>query len=278
MAGHEGVRAEPAGQPHHRRDPHLAVAEHAGVGRPPRRVPLDEGPDHAAPELLLEVEGEVRDAERMREPPRAKHRLGRAAGLRSVGARIGPELQRHRRHLGAALALEQRRDGAVHAAGHRDQHAAWGGRREDALRAGGGAERPVKRIGGELSSVALCRGEAAELGFDPVLADQRRLERRRAVSELSRGSGGGAGGAAALAREADPIDPRPREGEGDADQVAAGSTAGGAAEGTGGGRAQPRRVPQVVLESLPAHALRVERRRQQKRPQSADAASGLIPS
>ena len=61
--------------------------------------------------------------------------VGGAAGALAVVGRVRPELERHRDHLGAALALAQRCDGAVDAAADRDQDAlgAAGGRLEQRL-------------------------------------------------------------------------------------------------------------------------------------------------
>ena len=58
----------------------------------------------------------------------AEHGLGRAAAPLPVGALVGPQLQRHRDHLRAALALEQRRHGRVHAPAEGDEDALAGGR------------------------------------------------------------------------------------------------------------------------------------------------------
>ena len=119
VAGDEMGGAEPIGQVDHRRDPHLAVAKDAGIRRIPRRVAGDEPADDAAAKFLLEVEGEVGDAERVGERAGAKHRLRGAAGLGAVGLGISPELHRHADHLRPALALQQRGDGAVDPARHR---------------------------------------------------------------------------------------------------------------------------------------------------------------
>jgi hypothetical protein len=80
VAGEEAVGAEPLGEVDHRRQPHLAVAEDAGVGGLPPRS-RDEAVDDAAAEFLLEVEGEVRDAERVATARAPSTASGRAAGL-----------------------------------------------------------------------------------------------------------------------------------------------------------------------------------------------------
>ena len=57
----------------------------------------------------------------MGEPARSEHGLRRAAAPLPVGALVGPQLQRHRDHLRAALALEPCSNGAVDAAAQRDE-------------------------------------------------------------------------------------------------------------------------------------------------------------
>ena len=116
----------------------------------------------------------------MGQRPGADDRLGRAAASRPVGVPVGPQLQRHRDDLGAALALEQRGDGGVDPAAHRDEHALAGRRRggEHLARRGRGAERAVERVGGQFGGVAALRREPAQLRGDRR-PDSRRLEHAR---------------------------------------------------------------------------------------------------
>ena len=58
----------------------------------------------------------------MGQRPRPEDGLRRAAALAAVRALVGPQLERHARHLGASRVLEQRRDGRIDAAAHRDEH------------------------------------------------------------------------------------------------------------------------------------------------------------
>src|SRR2546429_4644497 len=51
----------------------------------------------------------VRDAERMRDPPSAQHRLGRAAAPLTVGPPVRPELQGHRDDVTPHIPLAERR-------------------------------------------------------------------------------------------------------------------------------------------------------------------------
>jgi hypothetical protein len=57
----------------------------------------------------------------MSDTARAEDRQRRAAALRRVGALVGPELERHRHHIGTAFAFAQSRDRGVDAAAERDE-------------------------------------------------------------------------------------------------------------------------------------------------------------
>ena len=121
MAGGELRRTEAIGERDHRVDPQLAVAEHAGVRGPSLGVPLDEGGTTPRAELVLEVEGQMRDAERMGDAASGEHRLGRAAASLPVRPLIRPELQRHGDHFAARLVLTEGGDRRVDSAAERDQ-------------------------------------------------------------------------------------------------------------------------------------------------------------
>ena len=157
VTGDEVDCPDPVREGEHRGDPHLAVAEHAGVRGLPGGMPGEELTHHAVAEDVLEVEGEVRQPEGVGEPAGTQHRLGRAAGPGPVGLGVGPELHRHRDDIRPALALEDRRDGAVDAAGDGDQDAAGIGLRERCRRARGGREGAVDSVGCEPGGVQLCR-------------------------------------------------------------------------------------------------------------------------
>ena len=135
----------------------------------------------------------------------AEHGLRRAAGLGAVGLGVGPELDRDPDDLRPALALEQRGDGAVDAAGHGDERRGSAGRRVpgSAVDEAAAPERAVQGVGGELGGVPLGRGEAAERGVDVVDPEPRRLEHRGAVDHFGHGRRGGARRPAALGVEAD---------------------------------------------------------------------------
>ena len=101
---------------------------------------------------------------------------------------VGPQLQRHRDDVGAALALEERRDGAVDPAAHRDQRRARRAARRRAGRAAAPAataavERAVQRVGGEVGRVAALGREPAELGGDVGGADARGVEQPSALGQ-----------------------------------------------------------------------------------------------
>ena len=96
----------------------LAVAAAARVRRLAARVGVDERVDDSATKLLAQVEGDVRQPERVAGLARRDHGLRRAA--RPLGVRAGrvePEPQRHPDRLWSG---PQQRDGAVDTAAHRD--------------------------------------------------------------------------------------------------------------------------------------------------------------
>ena len=173
--------------------------------------------------------------------------------------------------LRPALALEQRRDGAVDAAGHGDG---------DALAAASAASAQAlesTEAGGAAAS-ARCRASAASwaawrlAGVRPPSASStssmpsaRRLEHRRAVDHLGDRGGGGpvapqpsASKLTAAIRPSSTDEREPRE-------IAAGRAPGGAGEGASSAGPAPARVAQVVLEQLPIHALQGRRPRPQPR-------------
>ena len=209
VPGCEPAGAEPIGEGDHRVDPQLAVAEDAWVRGAPLRVAAQERVHDAGPEFVLQVQGQVRDAERVRDPPGAQHRLGRAAAALAVGALVGPELERHRDYLSPRLALPQRRDRGVNPAAERHQDALPLARSIGDGQAGAGeaGERAVKCVRGEGRGVAVARPQAAELGGDPVGIDASGREHVRLLHQLRRGRGGRRGRRAALVVEADGVDP-----------------------------------------------------------------------
>ena len=183
----------------------------------------------------------------------AEHRLGRAAGLGAVGLRVGPELQRHPDHLGPALALQQRRDGAVDPARHRDQDAARAAAAQPLREA---AALASARCSASAASCAACRLAgvsppiAASISSIPTRAASRT---RLAVDQI---------GAAAVAARIAPQpsaskvagDPALVDSQRDPREIAAGGAPGSPGESAAGRGAEARPVPQVVLEKLSAHA------------------------
>jgi hypothetical protein len=198
MAGHQRRRADPVGEGDHRVDAELAVAEHAWVRGAPLCVSAQERTDHAGPELRLEVEGEMRDPERVGHLARAQNRLGGATAPLPVGALVRPQLHGHGNHVRPPLALEQRGDRTVHPAAERDKdslalgrrrgegrpdppvpRSPCGARRLRALPRGGGSERapellstwsgPIRaasRIGAP-SAISAIAAAAAEVAAQP---------------------------------------------------------------------------------------------------------------
>ena len=203
VAGDQPFGSEPFGEVGHRREPHLAVADDAGIWRRPGRVAGEVGADDPATEVLLEIEGDVGDVDRVGDGSGAEDRLGRAAGLRPVGLLVGPELDRDPDDVGATLPFEQRRDRAVDSARHRDGDAALAWRRQPRLARRRGREGAMEGVGRELRGVELGRGEAAESRVDLIAADPRHLEYGLAVDHLGDRRRCGPGGAAALGVEGD---------------------------------------------------------------------------
>ena len=108
-------------------------------------------------------------------------------------------------------------------------------------------ERAVKRVRRQNGSVAMAGPKAAELGFDLVGADARRLEHRQTLGQLRSGCRRGRGRGAPLVVERDPLDPAAGRGEREANEVAAGRATGRSAEGAVGRGPAPRIVGQVLL-------------------------------
>ncbi len=231
VAGDEVGGADPARQVDHRRDPHLAVAGDAGVGRAAGRVAGDELGDDAAAELFLQVQGQVRDAERVREGARAQHGLGGAAGLGPVGLRVGPELQRHPDHLSAALALEQGGDGAVNAPRHRHQNPLPVRLRKLLRRCCRLRQSPAQCVGGKLRGVPLGRRQPADRSVDLVDADPGDVEHSLPIGHLGHRRRSGPSGPAALCVKSDPRHPSPLDDQRYPCEVPAGSTTSRSREG-----------------------------------------------
>ena len=142
----------------------------SGCGRPRSR---DEPVDHGGPKRLLEVEREMGQPQPMGERSGADHRLRRAAASRPVVAPVGPQLERHRDHLGAPLALQQRGDRGVHPAAERH---------EDALARSGGAS--ASRSPEEASAPA--RGEGRRRPAPPRGGPAGRGRRAPRIGRLGR--------------------------------------------------------------------------------------------
>ena len=202
----------------------------------------------------------MRDAERVDERAGAEHRLGRAAGLGPVGLGVGPELQRHADDLGAALALQQRGDGAVDPARHRDEHATGGRRgqapvreRRPAPAPGAGRRRPAGRraawpASGRRAPRRPRRSRSAPPRAPPrpstisaTAAVAARVAPQPSVSKLTR---------------RDPSRPRRTSEIRERSPQAAPPAA--PVKAPSGDRSRRRLVPQVLLEKLAGHAYRVE--------------------
>ncbi len=168
-----------------------------------------------------------------RAPP---HRLRRAAALLAVVLRVRPQFERDRDRLGAALAHEQRRNGAVDPSAHRHERAPGAPARAARTRARPG---PSARCSASAASSAACSfagAQPAELLGDLLRADPRRLEQCRAREQRHRGAAGRDRSRRSRARRIRRRRSRPRplalgQGQRDAHEVAARGSAGGAGEG-----------------------------------------------
>jgi hypothetical protein len=110
----------------------------------------------------------------------------------------------------------------------------------------------MKRVRGEDGGMSVAGREPAELSLDLVGPDSRRLQDRGSPRQLDgRGRRRRARGAA-LPVEGDPLDPAVLDGQRDADQIAAGSAPGRAAECAFGRRPSAGPISQVMLEQLPS--------------------------
>src|SRR5918911_1373802 len=95
MAGREPGGASAAHEGQQLREPERPVAARARVRRLAAGEGADERPDDGAAELLPQVEGDVRQPERVAGLARRDDRLGRAAGALGVGTVwVEPESER----------------------------------------------------------------------------------------------------------------------------------------------------------------------------------------
>ena len=203
----------------------------------------------------------------------AEHRLGRAAGLGAVGLGVGPELDRDRDHLGPPLALEQRGDGAVDAAGHGDGDALWG--RGDRRPLGSVVGHVPRREHGQGDRSGCARApgagrrrRAGRRGAWPASGRRARRRRRRCRARAA-SSTGAPSTISATAAVAAAVAPQPSASKlteairpsstmkRDPREIAAGGAARGAREGAVGRGPAPALVAQVVLEELSVHRTRV---------------------
>ena len=84
MPGREPCAAETLGEREHRVEPNVTVAANTGVGRLAGGVACDERLDHFRPELLAQVDREMRETERVCERSGLGDRRRRAAAALSV--------------------------------------------------------------------------------------------------------------------------------------------------------------------------------------------------
>ncbi len=261
MARDEPRRPQAVGQGDHRVDAQLAVAEDAGVGGAPLRVAAQERANHAGAELTLEVQRQMRDAERVGHPAGPEYRLGRAAAALPVGAHVGPELEGHRHRIAPGLPLAQGGDRRVDAAAECDEDPLTIGGRigKPQVRPGEPGQRAVESIRREHGGVTMGRRKPAELGLDLVRSDPGGLQHRGSVGQLGRRRGRGRARGAPLAVEADLVDPSISDDERQPNQVAARRSARRAAERPVRDGPAPRAVLEVLLKKIPIHGAKIRR-------------------
>ena len=163
-------------------------------------------------------------------------------------------------HLRPALALQQRGDGAVDAAGHgdRDARSGAGCRGEAPPRRRGAGERPVQGVGGELRRVALGRASARRSPrrrrrrrSPPPPAPQRRRPSRRRRRWRPRVAPQPSASKLTDAIRSSSTTSEIRERSPQAAPPAA------PVKASVSGRPAPALVAQIVLEQLPLHMHRV---------------------
>ena len=117
----------------------------------------------------------------------------------------------------------------------------------------------MEGVGSEDGRVAVAGRQAAELDLDLVGPKPGGVKNRSALRQLGHSRRRGGRGGAALVVECDPLDP-PRAGDQrDSRQVAAGRTAGGAADGSIRRRPAAGVVGEEMLEDLAIHASKIRR-------------------
>ena len=248
VPGREARRTEGVRQREHLIEAHLAVAAHARVGGAAGRVAVEEVVDHLGAEALPHVEGHVRDAHAVGEPPRAEHRLRRAAALFAVGCRVGPQLERDRHDLVPGVQRQLGRRCAVNSPAHRDERAPRAVAEPRPARTRHGAERAVQSVGRELCGVPLRRHETTERGHNVLRPHSRYLEEGPALDQLDHSASRGDQRATALGVEARLDDTLALHAYGHAHEVAARRAAGDARVGRIGEHASTRGQVEMVNE------------------------------
>ena len=212
------------------------------------RSSREEVVDDAGRGSVAQVEGEVRQAEPVRERPGAADGLRPSSSCARRRSPVGPELSVTATRR-ARPALQQRRDRAVHAAAHRDEGAiALFGQQGAALCRDQVRKSAMKRIGRKVGGMELPRRKPAQLVGDVVRADDGRLEQRSTIGERRSGTSRRKHGPAPLGIEGDTSDPPVLASKRDPDQITTGRPAGGPNNGTVGDRPTMPRKIQMLRE------------------------------
>ncbi len=157
-----------------------------GLGVSPALYPPTNAADDLAAKRVLEVQGEMRDAKRVAHRAGAPDGLGRATGLGPVGALVGPELERYRHDLRAAVSFGKGRNRGIHAARNGHKHAFGSVSAGDRLaRRCERAQRAGERISYEVGGVPALRPQAADCRSDLFSGNRSNPKRRGALSVLA---------------------------------------------------------------------------------------------
>ena len=122
VPGPERLRSGAAGERKELVEAERSVAPRARVRGVSGDVARDEGVHDGLPELLPQVQGDMREAERMTRRARGRDRLRRAA--RTLGRRAGRVLPEPKGYADRIRSRAEQRDRAVDAPAHRDHDAA----------------------------------------------------------------------------------------------------------------------------------------------------------
>jgi hypothetical protein len=195
----------------------------------------------------------VRDAHAVRQRAGAGDRLRRAAALLAVGARVGPQLERHGQHVVSGIQGELRGGRAVHPAAHRHEGAARTAPQGRGPVARGQAECAVERVGRQRGGVHRGRRETAQLPGDRLRRDRPCVTHRRAGDERDGSAACTARGGASLRVEPGLRDPIALHADRDSNQISADRAPGRAGVRRARQLSASMRIGEVVVQGASGH-------------------------